>query len=62
MKKHDEMSDRELLIRIDERTAILPELKNKVEKHDFAIITIAVVMLVSTKYQWIADALAKAFG
>ena len=63
MRKSDELSDRELLIRVDERTSHLPSLTKKVEHHEKAIIVISVVLLfVAVKtYPWIAEALARAF-
>jgi hypothetical protein len=59
-KKSDEMSDRELLIRIDERTAHLPKLKNKVERHEvtIAILSVVMVFVLLKTYPTVIEALA----
>lgn len=63
-KKEVQESDRELLIRIDERTAHLPHLVKTVGRHDRELLVakvlfVVILVLVSAKYQWVSDLLAK---
>lgn len=57
MKKPEECSDRELLVRIDERTH---GLREKVDKHSIIIAVMAVVLIAMARgLPWVAEVLAK---
>lgn len=61
MKPSHECTERELLIRIDERTKDLPAIRGTQQKHTISIVTLTVVMafvLVKT-YPMILEALAR---
>lgn len=65
MKRHDEMTERELLLIVEERTRCLPDLTKRVNKHDVVIGMIVVVLIfVTAKLGWtfVADAIAKVHG
>lgn len=64
MKRAHDCTDRELLIRIDERTQHLPKT---VARHDKELLigkVLFVVLLViaASRYSWIAEVLAKMVG
>lgn len=67
MKRADEMSDRELLVRIDERIKHLPVLTKTVTRHDRELLVAKVLFVVilvalAKSYPWISEALAKVLG
>jgi len=63
MKHREEMTEHELLIRIDERTEHLPDLTKKVHRHELVITIVVVVLIfVTAKLGWtfVTEAIAKA--
>jgi len=60
-KESQHLSDRELLIRIDERTAHLPKLVKQVDRHEkqFLVLFVVVGIYFWVKYPDIVEALAR---
>lgn len=61
MKPAHECTDRELLVRIDERTKDLPTIRSTLQKHTISIVTLSVLMVVvlAKTAPMILEALAK---
>jgi hypothetical protein len=64
MKRAHDCTDRELLIRIDERTQHLPRV---VARHDrelliAKVLFVVIIFAVAARYPWIADVLARMVG
>ena len=61
MKLPHEMSEKELLIRIDERTECLPELKKQVNRHQvlIAVLFVIIAFIGAGTYPWLSTALGR---